>query len=408
MRIPNMLALKERTCGGATICGAVEPGFEAVRDAFEENFTSRGDLGSATAVYVDGRPVVDLWGGTADHVNGRPWTSDTLSLVWSATKGPAAMAVHLLAQRGLIDLDAPVARYWPEFAQNGKADIPVHMILSHRAGLPVIDRKVGRQDLLDGKAVVEALAAQAPVWKPGTRHGYHAITIGYLTGELVRRVTGRTLGRYFADEIAVPLGLDFWIGLPKDHLHRVSRIIEAEASEPGIVDTLPEGEIRDTAKAYGKSVADPNSLTSRAFHIGGFRNSDFNQPDVQAAELAWGNGIGDARSLARLYAATIGEVDGFRLLSEETLKRATIDRGAAPDAVLVYPTRWSDGFMLPTRIAPWLSESSFGFTGAGGHVGLADPELKVGFAYTMTKMFGNLTGDPRPAALLEALKASLK
>jgi CubicO group peptidase (beta-lactamase class C family) len=392
---------------GASVHGTVEPGFEPVRDAFVGNFEERGEIGAATAIYVGDRKVVDLWGGIADHLTGREWGQDTLSLVWSTTKGPAAMTILRLAERGVIDLDAPVARYWPEFAQNGKAEIPVSMILNHQAGLPYVDMKLSVEDLLEGGGVVDALARQAPVWTPGTRHGYHAITIGYLFGEIVRRVTGTSLGRYFAEEIAAPLGLDFFIGLPPVHESRVSRIIEVDANAPGVVDSLPEGLLRDIGKDYVRAVADPSSPTVRAFQVGGFRDTNFNEARFHAAELPWGNGIGDARSLARLYAACIGEVDGFRLLSEETIDRATISRGVERDVVLIYPTNWSDGFMLSTELAPWMGPTSFGFTGAGGHIGMADREAKVGFAYTMTKMFGNLTGDPRPAAVMEALQRCL-
>lgn len=387
------------------VCGTVAPGFESVRDAFADNFLRYGEQGAATSIYVDGRKVVDLWGGIADAATGRPWTQDTLSLVWSTTKGPSVMCVLLLVQRGLIDLDAPVAAYWPEFAQNGKAAIPVRMLLSHQVGLPFVETPTAAEDLLRGTAIADALARQAPHWQPGCHHGYHGITIGYLLGELVRRVTGRTLGRFFADEIASPLGLDFWIGLPECHEHRVSRIIEAGPNDPGVLDALPTGQVREFGEAYARAVANPDSLTRRAFAVGGFSDEKMNDPRFHAAELPWGNGIGDARSLARLYAACVGEVDGFRLLSEETVERATAEQGFRRDAVLIYPTRWSAGFMLPTAMAPWLGLRSFGYTGAGGHVAIGDRDARVGFCYTMTKMFGNLTGDPRPANILSALKS---
>lgn len=317
------------------------------------------------------------------------------------------MTALLLVQQGELDLDRPIADYWPEFAQNGKADIPVKMILNHQIGLPYVDKELALADLLGGTAVAEALAGQAPVWQPGSTHGYHGITIGYLLGELVRRVSGRTLGRYFAEEIAAPLGLDFYIGLPAEHEPRVTRIIDVAPGDPGALDALPEGGLRQMGIAFAQAMLDPASLTSRALHLGGFQNSYFNTVPFHAAELPFGNGISDARSLAKLYAACIGEVDGFRLLSEETLEQATQEQGFRPDAILFYPTRWSNGFMLSTEIAPWLGPASFGFTGAGGHLGFADREHGVGFAYTMTKMFGNLTGDPRPDAVLKALKKCL-
>jgi CubicO group peptidase (beta-lactamase class C family) len=386
--------------------GTVESGFEPVRDAFERNFAERGEQGAACAVYVRGTKVVDLWGGVADHTTGRPWTKDTISLVWSATKGPAAMCVHLLAQRGEIDLDLPVAHYWPEFAQNGKQDITVRMVLTHQAGLPVVDAPLTMDELLAVTPAIAALERQRPVWEPGTKHGYHGITYGFLVTEIVSRVTGRRVGPFLAEEIAAPLDLDFWIGLPAEHEHRVTRLIEATPTDTSAVAAMP-ADIRSAAAELAEAVVDPSSLTYRALHVGGFETGDMNDPRVHATEWAYGNGISDARSLARVYAACVGEVDGVRILSEDQLAAAMAEQADGPDAVLKYPARWSSGFMLPNRVESWLGEGSFGFTGAGGHIGLGHVGEQVGFAYTMTKMFGNLTGDPRPAATLEALKRCL-
>jgi CubicO group peptidase (beta-lactamase class C family) len=314
--------------------------------------------------------------------------------------------VHLLAQRGEIDLDRPVAHYWPQFAQHGKGDITVRMILSHRAGVPVIDAPLSVDDVIAVTPAVAALEHQSPVWEPGSKHGYHAITYGFLVTEIVRRVTGRRVGPLLADEIAAPLGLDFWIGLPAEHEPRVTRLIEAIPTDTTAVAAMP-ADIRQAAAELARDVTDPASLTHRALYVGGFETGDMNDPRVHATEWAFGNGIGDARSLARLYAACVGEVDGFRLLTEDQLADAIAEQANGPDQILKYPARWSSGFMLPNRVESWLGDGSFGFAGAGGHLGLGHTGHQVGFAYTMTKMFGNLTGDPRPRAIIDALKQCL-
>ena len=390
-----------------TIDGTVAPGYENVRDAFRDNFTHLGEKGAACAAYVDGRKVVDLWGGEADHTTGRPWTQDTLSLIWSATKGAVGTLVNLLAARGQVDLDAPVARYWPEFASNGKGDITVRMVLDHQAGLPVIEGCTSFDQLLAVDPVAERLAGQAPVWEPGTTHGYHAFTYGFLLGEVVRRATGRRLGRAFAEDVAGPLGLDFWIGLPPEHEHRVARLISAPVG--AVVDELPAA-ARPYAAAFSRAFADPTSLANRALRpMGtGFGNETMNDPRAHQAEWGFGGGICDARSLARMYAACVSEVDGIRLLSPSVLADATAEQGHRPDEVIIYPTRWASGYMLPSEIEPYLGPGSFAFTGAGGHIGLGDADRRVGFAYTMTAMFGNLTGDPRPRAVLDALEGCLR
>jgi CubicO group peptidase (beta-lactamase class C family) len=389
-----------------SVHGTVALGYENVRDAFADNFTRLGEQGAACAAYVDGHAVVDLWGGEADHTTGRPWTRDTLSVIWSATKGAVGVLVTLLATRGQLDLDAPVARYWPEFAHNGKGGITVRMVLSHQAGLPVIDGSLTYDELLAVDPVAERLAGQAPVWTPGTDHGYHAFTYGFLLGEIVRRATGRRLGEAFAAEVAAPLGLDFWIGLPAEHESRVARLLPAPVGS--VVDEVPPAG-RPYAAAFARAFADPGSLTHRALRpVGtGFGNETMNDPRAHRAEWGFSGGICDARSLARMYAACVGEVDGVRLLPASTLADAVAEQGNRRDAVLVYPTRWASGFMLPTPIEPFLSPSSFAFTGAGGHLGLGDAERRVGFAYTMTAMFGTLTGDPRPRAVLDALTGCL-
>src|SRR5580692_6410089 len=222
------------------VTGSVSPGFEGVRDAFEANFSGGLEVGAGLCVHVGGRKVVDLYGGAFDEGSGqRPYGWDTLQFVFSSTKGAAAACAHLLAQRGLLDFDEPVATYWPEFAQAGKGDLPVRYLLSHQAGLPVVDRTLTTSEFLAWDPIVAALAEQSPIWEPGTAHGYHAVTYGYLVGEVVRRVSGRSLGTFFAEEIAQPLGLEFWIGLPEEQEHRVSPMIGAVMSEAGTGEGMP-------------------------------------------------------------------------------------------------------------------------------------------------------------------------
>ncbi|MFG2856084.1 serine hydrolase domain-containing protein [Streptomyces mirabilis] len=386
-----------------TINGVVAAGFEPVREAFAANFARHGDIGAAVCVYQDGRPVVDLWGGTADPDTGRPWTRDTLQLVYSATKGATATAMHLLVQRGALDLDAPVATYWPEFAANGKADIPVRWLLSHQAGVVALDQPVPLAEALAWQPMVAALAAQRPQWTPGTAHGYHGRTWGWLVGEVIRRVSGRTPGRFFADEIAAPLGLDFFIGLPASEHDRVSRMVYQQP-EVDLTAVPPEEvppELRELVAAW----RDPNSFSNRAFQVTNPAEIDFNSPEVQAAELPASNGIGTARGLARMYAALIGEVDGVRLLDPGTLASATKEQAGGADQVMVVPSRFSSGYMLPTEANPMAGANSFGHTGRGGSLGFADPEHGIAFGYAMNHIIGG-PADVRATSLVDAVRRS--
>ncbi|WP_435188032.1 serine hydrolase domain-containing protein [Streptomyces sp. bgisy126] len=382
-----------------TIDGETAPGFEPVREAFAANFERYGDIGAAVCVYRHGRPVVDLWGGTADPGTGRPWTRDTLQLVYSATKGATATAAHMLAERGRLDLDAPVATYWPEFAANGKADVPVRQLLCHQAGLVALDRPLPLADALAWDPMVAALAAQRPLWAPGTAHGYHGRTWGWLVGEVIRRVSGRTPGRFFADEIAGPLGLDFFIGLPPGERERVSRMVH---QRPAVdLTTAPAG-LREQVAAR----RDPDSLGERAFAVTDPAAIDFDAPEVQAAELPSSNGIGTARALARMYAALIGEVDGVRLLAPETLASATEERASGEDLVMTVPSRFATGYMLPTDRTPMTGPAAFGHTGRGGSLAFADPEHGIAFGYVMNHIVGG-PDDVRAASLAEAVRKAV-
>ncbi|MFC7306167.1 serine hydrolase domain-containing protein [Streptomyces monticola] len=378
--------------------GTVAPGFEPVEDAFVRNFTERGERGAAVTVYRHGRKVVDLWAGTRDVDGDEPWEQGTAQIVRSATKGVAAAVPLLLHQRGRLDLDAPVGTYWPEFKAQGKERTLVRQLLSHRAGVPVLDRPLTVAGLDEGP---DAVAAQSPVWEPGTDHGYHAQTYSWLLGELVRRVTGRTIGQWIADELAGPLGLDLWLGLPAAQAHRVGRVgpVEPPATGPGALRMRPK---RNVAEAY----ADPESLTRRAF--GALVAPDENAPEYRAAELAASNGIATARSLARFYAALIGAADGrARLFAPATVALARTEESAGPDRVLVVNTRFGPGYMLHGPASPLLGPGSFGHPGRGGPLGFADPESGIAFGYVTNGLQKGVTADPRAQALVRAVRTAL-
>jgi CubicO group peptidase (beta-lactamase class C family) len=391
-----------------TIGGTVAPGYEGVRDAFVANFTDHGEVGAGFSLVVDGRTVVDLWGGTADPTAGIPYTDDTLQLVFSSTKGATAICANLLAQRGELDLDAPVSSYWPEFAQGAKGDVPVRWLLCHKVGLPYIDTPLDLQSLLAWEPAVEALAAMGPLWAPGTGHGYHAVTYGWLVGEIVRRATGRTVGAVLADEIAGPLGLEFWIGLPDEQQARVAPLTDrglSPAPEPGAGAEQAGGLIALVERLLG-----PDSTLIRA--LGGSvalplaGDGAFNRPDVMAAELPAANGVTNARSLARLYAATVGPVEGSTvgpLLTPAQLAAATEAQTTGADHVLFFDTAFGLGFMLSSPFSPYGGPRAFGHSGAGGSVGFADPDHGLGFGYVMNRMMTNLSGDPRSRGLVAAV-----
>lgn len=387
------------------IGGEVASGYEKVREAFATNFERHGDVGAAFSVYVKGEKVVDLWGGTADVTTSRPWEENTLQLFFSTTKGVTAICAHLLAQRGELDLDAPVANYWPEFKAEGKENIPVRWLLGHRAGLPVVDVDLTPEQACAWEPVVEALAAQRPLWEPGTTHGYHALTYGWLVGEVIKRVTGKSVGTFFRDELGNELGLDLWIGLPESEEPRVAPLIVLEAMEgpmsEDVLNSLPE-EMQRMIRAF----TDPTSITQRALNVTK-PSMDYNSREVHAAEIPAANGISTARSLAKLYAATVGEIDGIRVLEPRQVDDALVERSNGPDEVLMLPTRFGSGFFLHGDFAPLLSERSFGHAGAGGSLGFADADAQLGFGYVMNKMQTNLSGDPRTLALIQAVRESL-
>jgi len=380
------------------ISGSVAAGFEKVRDVFAANFDAGLEVGASFAAYHRGAKVVDLWGGTADAESGRAWQENTIALVFSTTKGVTAICANKLAQEGKLDVDAPVAEYWPEFAQAGKHDIPVSYLLSHQAGLAWVDGEMTKEEAFAWAPVVDALARQVPNWEPGTKHGYHATTYGWLVGEVIRRVTGKTVGAYLHDEIAVPLGLDFWIGLPEAEEPRVAPLTGG-LTDPALVEN-------EEMRALMMQFLGPDTMLGRALFAPGHALSEpgiWNSRAMHAAEIPSVNGIGEARSLARMYAACVSEVDGIRLVGPEQLKRATTRLTRGPNAVLLdLDIQFGLGFMVPSGLIAVGGPHSFGHFGAGGSVGWGDPDAGLAFGYVMNRMEMGLAGDTRSFDLISA------
>jgi CubicO group peptidase (beta-lactamase class C family) len=394
------------------IRGQCDARFARVREVFEQNFEGP-EVGAAVSVTVDGRPVVDLWGGYADRERARSWESDTLVNVYSTTKGMTAICAHQLVEQGKLDLDKPVAHYWPEFAAQGKDSLPVRHLLSHRAGLPAVGTPLAKGSVYDWGAVTRALADTKPWWEPGSKHGYHALTYGHLVGEVVRRVSGESLGTYFRNHVAAPLGLDFHIGLEAKHDGRVAHMIPAPQPPAGGA-APPPGVPPELAAALGKlmkDMLDPKTLTWAAFHGTPGHPDDPNTRAWRGAEIPAANGHGTARALARVYGALArgGEVDGVRVLERDTIERARTEHSFGPDAVLGgIPMRFGLGFMLRHDLMPISpNPSAFGHPGAGGSIGFADPDARVGFGYVMNQMQAGLLGGSGGFALIGALYASL-
>jgi CubicO group peptidase (beta-lactamase class C family) len=383
---------------GRRVGGFVDEGYGSVRDAFVANFADRGDLGAACAVYRSGRLVIDLWGGVADARSGRAWDRDTSAVMFSCTKGVLAICAYLLVQEGRLDLDAPVARHWPEFAAHDKGAITVRQALSHRAGLASLDEDLTLEEVLAWEPVIRAIEAQTPLAPPPAGHLYHAMTYGWLVGEVIRRITGLLPGAYFRRAIADGLDLRMWIGVP------VSARVDVAWMEPPLPD-----EDSEAARASARLAEEP--IIWRSATMGGayaFPAEDgyvtFNDPAIQAGQIPAANGIGTARSLARLYAGCVSAIDGPRLISGASVADALRIQSAgrqllgAPDD----GSRWGTGFQLASPPSqPMLGDTSFGHAGAGGQLGFADASHEVGFAYFSNQMGGY--GDPRARELTLAL-----
>lgn len=384
------------------IHGTCKPGFEKVKDAFAENFNSFGDVGAALAVMHDGEMVVDLWGGYADAQRTRPWERDTIVNTYSTTKGMTAICANQLIEQGKLDPEAPVAKYWPEFAQAGKESLPVKYLLSHRAGLPAIDAMLPREAGYQWQPLVDALAAQKPWWEPGEKHGYHAITFGHLAGEVIRRVSGMSVGQYFRENVAEPLGVDYHIGFGPELDSRVADLIPPQMAMP------------DPTTPLGKAFLDPMSMTFKAFMITPepMLNPNYmNSREWRAAEVPAANGHGNARALATIYGALAhgGELNGVRILEQETIDEMTREQSYGEDAVLFMPLRFGRGFFLEAPEYGLTKNCSlFGHPGMGGSFGLGDVEARLGLGYTMNKMIvDNLMLDPRWESMLNAIYASV-
>jgi CubicO group peptidase (beta-lactamase class C family) len=379
------------------IAGSVAPGFEGVRAEFARNFTARGELGAAVAVYWRGEKVVDLWGGRRTPDGDAPWKEDTLVVVHSTTKGLSAMTLALANARGWLDYEAPVARYWPEFAQNGKGAITVRQLLGHEAGLVLLDEKLTIERLRDLDDVASLLARQTPAWPPGTRHGYHTMTLGLYMQEIIRHVDPRrrTLGRFFAEEIAAPLGIELYIGLPRDVPdERLARL--RTLSRFGALLALPR-----TPPVLIRKILQPGSLLRRSMLF----NPDPNDRRYLEIEVPSGNGVGTARAIARAYSA-FAEGGAELGVGPETLARITAppDTAHPIDAVIGLPSTFALGFMRPGPDQSFgSSPRAFGTPGAGGSFAFADPDAHLGYAYVMNRMSYHLTDDPREKALRDAV-----
>jgi CubicO group peptidase (beta-lactamase class C family) len=375
--------------------GVVATEFEPVLDAFAQNFDERGEVGAAVSIYLDGRPVVDLWGGLADATNGVRWEEDTVVLVYSATKGVTATCANLLMQQGHLDPEARVASIWPEFAANGKGEVTVGQVMSHQTGLPYVEGEFSLEEVLAWEPMVDALAAQKPIWEPGTKHGYHMRTYGWLVGEIIRRADPqhRSVGTFWRDEIADGLGIDFWIGLPEQLEPRVARLVP------------PKVDLRDALEPFGDDL-----LLTRVFsNPGGHFNYDnmWNSRQLHAPELPSSNGIGSARGLARLYASCVGDVDGHRTLNESSVARAVAERACGKDEVLMVDSCYGLGYMLGNSFGAANPRTAFGHGGAGGSLSFADPATGLAFAYVMNDLRFDMSGDPRSEELVRAAYRAL-
>lgn len=387
------------------IGGVVKAGYERVRSAFEENFANRGEVGAACAAVVDNELVVDLWGGQADPATNRAWESDTIVNVFSTTKGMASMAVLHAASMGLFDFDDRVAEHWPEFSEGGKEAVTVRQLLAHQAGLSAIDQTIDMEALADPDQVAKALAAQVPAWEPGTRHGYHGISLGWYESELIRRTDpeSRTIGQYFHDNIAVPLDLDFWIGLPDSvPEHRIARV-QADWYRVKMLANTSK-----MPKDFVKGFLNPRSLTARTFGnpavLG--KPARYNEPEMRRLELPASNGHGTARAIATAYGefASGGARLGISPEVSSDISRAAADpTGGRADLVLFDDTRFSLGYCKPWDGFQFGTPTAFGTPGAGGSLGFADPARKLGFAYVMNRLDYHMFDDPRELALRNAV-----
>ncbi|MFC4115948.1 serine hydrolase domain-containing protein [Nonomuraea zeae] len=424
-----------------------DPRFSRVREVFERHFADGEELGAAFAVYLDGELVVDLWGGVADRHTDRPWEQDTPAFAYSCTKAITATVLLQLAERGLVDVSAPVADVWPEFAAGGKGAVTVEHLLTHQAGLPVVEEQVPVEEFEDQPAIAARLARQTPLWEPGTAHGYHALTYGFLVGEVIRRVTGKSVGELVAAEIAAPLGLELWVGAPDTVIARTARL---KAGERPQVARSPEGEAgggsaagqvtavteaggtaggtagepagrttggtagepggderraRDVVAEMTKAALDPQSLMNRALGNPGMHRlkGGANNPVILRAGWPAAGVVTTARGLAGFYRSLLaGDV-----LAPGTLEDAMRPRVSGPDRVLILDTSFGLGYMRPSVTFLMPSRTAFGHSGMGGSIGLGDPGRGLAIGYVMNKMANAISGNLRGIRLVEAVYNAL-
>ncbi|AXE55234.1 serine hydrolase domain-containing protein [Aurantimicrobium sp. MWH-Uga1] len=390
---------------GHTPQGYVAPGFERVADVFGSTLHDQYS-GAALAVRVDGHIVIDLWGGVADKRDGRVWEASTPSTIFSCTKGLVSILAAHLVSEGRLDYDAQVTTYWPEFGVAGKEHTLIRHLLSHRAGLSAPRRDLTFEDVINWETMVRVLQEQEPIWTPGAGWGYHALTHGWLNGEVIRRITGVNVGDYFQEVLAKPLGAEAWIGLPADHIGTPAHLqVLIPENEPTVV----------PSPTVGGPVSDQftdQQWMDRAMTLGGALSGlvssdkpDFNDPRIQMAQIPGGGGIATARALASIWSSTVVETDGLRLLNDDVIAAATTVQSEGPavfsSEIPPHP-RWGVGFMLNSERRTFLTPKSFGHDGAGGQVGFADPINRVGFGYITNRM--ELTDDHRAPKLIDALK----
>jgi CubicO group peptidase (beta-lactamase class C family) len=377
--------------------GTFDVRYQNVVAAFIENYRSEEEVGSALSVVIDGQTVLDIWGGWKDGARLREWQHDTIVCMMSVSKGITGLAFNLLVDRGLVDVDAPVAKYWPQFSCNGKQTLPVRYILDHRAGLPVVEKPLWPGAIFDREAICDALAAQAPLWVPGTVAAYHIHTQGFLLGEIMRRVTGRTVGQFLREEIAAPLDADYMIGgMSARDQARCAEVMPNMDARLFAAKEVEQDTLR--AKAFIQNPAEPwhTTLNSRAW---------------RESEIASGNGHGNARAVARIYGAFArgGELDGVRLSSPGSIEAMITEQHNITELMQERPYRQALGVLLNSPNAVYMGPNprAFGHHGIGGSIGFADPDVRVGFAYAVNKMHSVGTNGPRAARLISALYASL-
>lgn len=394
--------------GEVKLNGFYHKDFKAVYKEFKNNFVERGELGGSVCVKKEDEVVLDLWGGLADVKSKAPWEEDTIAIVWSCTKGATALALHMLTSQGLVDINAPVTDYWPEYGNNGKDKTTVKMLLAHQSGILHLNEKVKAGGYVDWEYIIKFIENQKPSFKPGTSYGYQAITFGWLIGEIVRRVTGKSLGTYIKDEIAGPLGAEFWLGLPPELDEKVAEMIFPTMD--------PAGPNQDF---FVNVFTKPESPQAAIFFNDGGFMTGFNEPIYRRAELGATNGYGNARGLAKLYAplANGGELNDKVFVDEETLIDMSSVYSASYDETLLVPTRFGLGYMksidnrydlnIDNREAFIMSESAFGHSGFGGAVGFADPKENISFGYVMNKMGPGTLLNLRGQSLVDAMYKSL-